>query len=441
MAKDERWRRNGGIYFGYGTDRSEGSEPPGAPNRLLRYADDRHIITIGPNGSGKSRRLLLPNLAALTEWSILVVDPKGDLAAMTREHREKAGSKVIVLNPFGVFGIRSDGFNPLSVLNPEAEDEEFADDAMGLAESLIRVEGREPHFSQSAQELVCALIMYAKLILEDQASLVDVRTMLAQKSTSLRDMVTDKYVEFEGHKVLGMIEAGEKHDCPELVAKASRFADIGPENRELSSVISTALTQTRWLDSRPIKKDIARSEHDFGKMKEEPWTVYLILPARRVVTHSTWLRLMITSVMQPLMKDTRKAKVPVLLMLDEFAQLGHLPAIEQNIGLMRQYGLKLWAVLQDLSQAKHIYEERWESFLANAGVIHSFAPQDVFTANHISQLANGTIAPATLRHMDDGFGIVMSHKLKGRLFSYSPYPDDVPELKDIMALDPAEALV
>ena len=60
-------------------------------------------------------------------------------------------------------------------------------------------------------------------------------------------------------------------------------------------------------------------------MKEELTTVYLILPARRLGTHSTRLCLMIASVVRPLMIDTRKPKVPALFMLDEFAQLGHLP--------------------------------------------------------------------------------------------------------------------
>jgi type IV secretion system protein VirD4 len=153
----------------------------------------------------------------------------------------------------------------------------------------------------------------------------------------------------------------------------------------LNSILSTALTQTRWLDSRPVKADLVRGDYDFGRLKQEPTTVYLILPARRLGTHSTWLRLMIASVLRPLMLDTRRPKVPVLLMLDEFAQLGHLPVIENNLAMMRGYGVKLWAVFQDLSQAHAIYKERWESFLGNAGVLQSFAPQDVVTAEYVSK--------------------------------------------------------
>jgi len=74
-------------------------------------------------------------------------------------------------------------------------------------------------------------------------------------------------------------------------------------------------------------------------------------------------------------------------MLDEFAQLGHLPVIENNLALMREYGVKLWPDFQDLAQAEDIYKTRWESFISNAGVLQTFAPQDVTTRKYLSELS------------------------------------------------------
>jgi len=51
------------------------------------------------------------------------------------------------------------------------------------------------------------------------------------------------------------------------------------------------------------------------------------------------------------------------------------------------YGIKLWAILQDLSQIKDIYGTRWESFIGNAGVVQSFAPQDVTTREYLAKLS------------------------------------------------------
>jgi type IV secretion system protein VirD4 len=449
------WATDGGVYLGYACDAVEGKPPPLDPRMVLPYVGDRHIVTLGPNGSGKSRRLLLPNLTRLTHWSILVVDPKGDLAMMTAQARVRAGGKIVLLNPFNALRLPSHGFNPVAALDPDSDD--FPDDALGLAEALIRVQGQEPHWSESAQDLLAALVMYARLTQSDGGSLGFVRAQLGRPAAEFRQLVEE------------MMIAGIEHDCEELTVKSGRFREITPDNKELNSILSTALTQTRWLDSRPVKADLARGNYDFSRMKEEPTTVYLILPARRLGTHSTWLRLMIASILRPLMTDTRQSKVPVLLMLDEFAQLGHLPVIENTMAMMRGFGVKLWSVFQDLSQAQAIYKDRWESFLGNAGVLQAFAPQDVVTADYLSKrtgqstkavLSYGInrqpgggapggestsiaqagvplMLPQDLRNMDDGFSVLFSHRTKGTVRSYIPYPTQLPELRDICRLDPS----
>ncbi|MGH7072321.1 MAG: hypothetical protein ACREFO_20240 [Acetobacteraceae bacterium] len=60
-----------------------------------------------------------------------------------------------------MLGLPSHGYNPVAALDPEHED--FPDDALGLAEAMTRVEGREPHWAASAQDLICALIMFSRL--------------------------------------------------------------------------------------------------------------------------------------------------------------------------------------------------------------------------------------------------------------------------------------
>ncbi len=396
------WSKNDGIYFGFAvtptkaqTHQSileENWEP--ASDKMNRYpsssdpnnSGDRHIVTVGPNGSGKTRRLLVPNLYRLKDWSIVVIDIKGELAALTAAYRAaQKDHNVVVIDPFGVIPknyprlidkypyLASNGCNPIAALDPKSDD--FPDDALTLAEAIIRVEGQEPHWSQSAQDLIAALIMYVRLTKPDAGSFADVRTLLGQPAPEFRATVRD------------MMIAGIDQDCEELTIKAGRFSEITGENKELNSVISTALTQTRWLDSRPIKADLAHGTFDYSSLKQRPTTIYLILPPRYLATHSTWLRVMVTSILLPLLRSVENAKVPVLFMLDEFAQLGTMSVIENNMALMRGYGLKLWPVFQDLAQAQSLYKARWESFIGNAGVLQSFAPQDVTTREYLSKLS------------------------------------------------------
>ena len=124
------------------------------------YEGERHVLLFGPNGTGKGTRFLIPNLLSIKDRSIVVVDPKGELAAVTADYRRTVGD-VVMLNPFNVLGLGSAGFNPLASLDPKSPN--FYDDAAALGEALIRIEGKDPHWGESAQGLLVALIMWEKL--------------------------------------------------------------------------------------------------------------------------------------------------------------------------------------------------------------------------------------------------------------------------------------
>ena len=59
--------------------------------------------------------------------------------------------------------------------------------------------------------------------------------------------------------------------------------------------------------------------------------------------------------------------------------------IEASAGLMAGYGVKLWTVLQDLSQLKAHYPKSWETFLGNAGIIEAFGNTDMTTLEYLSK--------------------------------------------------------
>lgn len=142
-------------------------ENDGQVGGKMRYGGERHVLLFGPNGSGKGMRLLVPNLLQSERRSIFVIDPKGELAAMTAPYRRKLG-KVVILNPFGVLtdhpgyaDLRSTGFNPLARLDPSSAS--FNQDAALLADALVKIEGRDPHWDGSARLLLAALIMQATI--------------------------------------------------------------------------------------------------------------------------------------------------------------------------------------------------------------------------------------------------------------------------------------
>jgi len=95
-----------------------------------------------------------------------------------------------------------------------------------------------------------------------------------------------------------------------------------------------------------------------------------------------------------IMRVRGQPEFPVTFLLDELAQLGNMPAIEDAVSLLAGYGAWLWLLVQDLSQLKAVYP-KWETFLANT-TLQAFGTQDQYTARYLSEaLGSETILVET----------------------------------------------
>jgi type IV secretion system protein VirD4 len=88
---------------------------------------------------------------------------------------------------------------------------------------------------------------------------------------------------------------------------------------------------------------------------------------------------------------------PILFMMEEFAVLGHMEIMERAAGYFPGFGVKLWAILQDTTQLRRYYQNSWETFLGNAGLVQCFANGDQATLEYISQRLEKLIMPFEFR--------------------------------------------
>jgi type IV secretion system protein VirD4 len=358
------------------------AHPRDGISNKIRYDGERHVLLFGANGSGKGTRVLLPNLLDMRgARSLIVVDPKGELAAVSAPFRRRVG-RVVIVNPFGVLTDRqgfedmeSVGFNPLAALDPSARD--FNVNASLLAEAMISVESRQPHWDESARALVTALIMYVTLIARQNGrvpAMAEVRRLLCLPSAAPSNR---KGNEFAGAGIPKLAQVMMRSSSDGLRNKASQFTEW---NGEIQSIVSTAKRHTECFDDPEIADDMARNGCDFRDLKREPTTVYLVIPPDKMERHGKWLRLALTVALQASMRPREAGEPRVLFMLDEFAALGHMQIIENVWSVVRGYGIQIMPVFQDLNQLKSLYRERWETFVGNAGAIVAFAPNDATTA-------------------------------------------------------------
>lgn len=380
--------REGHIYLGHD-----------AEGREVGHADDRHMITIAGSRAGKGRSAIIPNLL---RWpgSCVVLDPKGENASVTAAVRAKRPSHTVaVLDPCGSADIPHElraTFNPLDLI--DADDEEAVDLAAAIGDALmVGTSDKDVHWTESARQIVEGLILYVTATeTGPRRSLVRVRQLLTQGDPAYAAVMSETEAEpvssFDAlWTAMANIEAGHETVRDVIIGAANSVADMGENER--GSVLSTARRNTKFIESGFMRRCLESGSGravDLDALKSAPGglSIYVCLPARFIPTHARFLRLALNLILYRM--ESQGLAQPacghaVLFVLDEFAAVGRLEAIEKAAGLMAGLGAKLWPVLQDLGQLKRHYKESYETFLGNAGVLQFFANTDLTTLEWLSK--------------------------------------------------------
>lgn len=353
----------------------------------LAIPPQRHFLSIAPTRSGKGTTLIIPNLLNYA-GSCIVIDPKGENAFLTAKRRRDMGQRVYILDPWNEVNRRYGDlagereeiscFNPLSILDPASD--HYTDDLAYLADALIITESKDPFFDDSARDLMAGLMAYCvETVGKDAATLAMVRMHLTKSAS----------------EVAATAKNAQKLNAESAACrKLGRFAE---ESRTNDSIISTALTQTIFLDSKPLGESLSSSDFAFDDLTTgEPTTIYLVLPVDKLQTHGRWLRLMISIAIRTVARNAKPLPLPVLFLLDEFGTIGRLSAIAQAYGLMSGLQMCIWAFIQDLVQLRRDYSQDWETFISNAEAVTFFQIMDHFTADYVSKL----LGKITVWHKD-----------------------------------------
>ena len=357
-----------------------------AKGKLIGIDDNRHIVTIAGSRAGKSSTSLMPNLRTWT-GSVMAIDPKGELATKTAAYRAAMGQRVCILDPFGE--VKGEAAQYRARFNPLAEllsypAKTHIDDAALLADSLVVGDGggnKSDHWQMSARNLIHGLLL-ERMAKGQNPTLID-----------LRDRLSLPYEGKEGMTLLQLFELMSKAQDYDGVLANVGGSYLGKPKGEAGSIISTAIEQTSFLRSSELGESLKASDFILGDLKRENMTVYLVLPASRMATHFRWLRVILTLAMAALERvESREDEPPVLFILEEFPTLGHMRQLEAAAGLMAGYGVKLWTVMQDLSQLKSLYPQSWETFLGNAGIIEAFGNSDMTTTDYLSKRLGMTLS-------------------------------------------------
>jgi type IV secretion system protein VirD4 len=373
----------GQVRAGAGGLRARGG---GSRDRILRFAEEAHLLTLAPTGSGKGIGAVLPNLLDYP-GSVVSTDIKGEAYAVSaRFRREQLGQTIAALDPFSLVGGRA-AYNPLELIDPSRDD--AYDTARLIASMLVVPEPgqHEPFWDEEAASLLAGFVLHvAASAPPGERHLGTVRHLLTLGATDFSALL-DRMARSEA--------------CHGLIRRAANRIRQ-KDDRLLAGVLASTNRHTEFLDSPHLLATVKTSTFRLEDLKHWRLTVYLILPPHHLRTHGRWLRLLAASALRVLTMTPGRPAGRVLLLLDEFAALGRMQSIEEAITYSRGYGVTIWMLTQDLAQLRDLYPRAWETLLANVKVLQAFGTADQFTAEYLSKLTGQATVSTRGRNLTRG---------------------------------------
>jgi len=360
--------------------------------RPIGIPTEKHMVTIAGTGSGKSTAGLIPNLC-IHEGSLLCVDPKGELAAITARRRGNGGGgvrgmgqDVFVLNPFDLEILKGLGCASYNVFDEMERVAQYDADrpvsyARQISQALVPPNPamREPYWDEAARTFITGLILYVFQGPKEQRNLVRLRELIMEGDKESYQSMTKNAEQRRGDAFDALMTMMK--NCPEgpyrhvIAGSASSLSYMAGTQR--GSVMTTAMEHTSFLDMPEIRRISMKSDFLLEDLKNSYISVYLCLPLNALSSiEGHWLRMFVMLTGDMMMRASKAPNPPLLIALDEFPSLGKLDTIERMAPTARSYGVRLWVVGQDLEQFERVYPDSWGNFISGAqavqfmGIVH-----------------------------------------------------------------------
>ena len=343
------------------------------------HADAQHsVLVLGPPRSGKTSGLLIPNVLS-AEGAVVTTSTKPDVLDATRSARSATGT-CHLFDPSGSVddrpGVHRLRWSPLPACASWRT-------ALTTARSLVlvgsagtgAVRSESSHWTERAQALLAPLLHAAAL---EQA---DMRTLLTW---------VDRRQALPAQQALAGMTGGDAGIARDLLDGI-----VTTDERELSGIWSTASGALGGFRSEQALAATTDPDFDPAAFVDSADTVYMAAPAHH--------QALVAPLVVGLLDDVRRATYaktaegvhrdgpPVVLALDELANIAPLPELPSMVSEGGGQGLVTLACFQDLSQARHRWPGQADGFpslfgttvvLPGIGDVRTLESLSVLTGDH-----------------------------------------------------------
>jgi type IV secretion system protein VirD4 len=180
---------------------------------------------------------------------------------------------------------------------------------------------------------------------------------------------------------------------PNAAQTFRKFA--GYSDRTLSSHASVlgGAGMTLW-NNPAVDRATSGNDFSFADLRKRPMSIYVVVNADDIRTLSPLVRLFfgeLIATMRSTLPDPKSEPWPVMVMLDEFDQLGPMPIVEQALKQLAGHGARVSIITQSIPGLDNIYGENVRLSLESAaGMKLYLAANDKKTAGEISDALGKT---------------------------------------------------
>lgn len=346
--------------------------------------DNRNVLLIGASGSGKGQAFVINNILNNKSSTIVVTDPKGELYDLTHEIKRDQGYKVYQIDFLNLLG---DGYNPLDYIHDDLDAKRIA---LTIARNASK-DDKEDHWFSKAVDLLTGLILYVKDKYPNPSIPIEVKREF------------NKAYEDEEYLVNVCIEIGEDHAAYQYLKDASVA-----KGNERTSIFSTFTKQVGIFSSKKVADLTKQSDINFHDLQEEVSILYIKIPIKDNPVASltaTFFDQLITTLYKIGDQYGSKLKIPTILLLDEFANIGKLNGYDETLSTCRGYDLSLITVVQDFAQLEAKYgKEIARTIINNHDTTLFLRTKDPETAKFFERLAGDTTIRYNTKSTSNGGG-------------------------------------
>jgi type IV secretion system protein VirD4 len=174
-----------------------------------------------------------------------------------------------------------------------------------------------------------------------------------------------------------------------FAATSPAYAQAAGAGGNIGTFIQTITARMNlWLNPRVVAATEV-SDFDLRDLRSSRMSLYLGVSPDNLARVAPLYNLLLQQLVDLNTRERPSCgwhSVPVLVLLDEFARLGHAGVIAHGFSYVAGYGLRLLPVLQSPAQLRAEYgPDLAEEIMANCGVEIAFAPKELKVAQDLSE--------------------------------------------------------